>query len=106
MRIHLRASRRTFVAGGFAIFGAFLGAGGIASYLTGSARPLQAETPASTQPASRPEKRPASAPASAETNVVLASPGRIEARSDTVEVGAAIDGVIQTVYVNEGQAVS
>src|SRR5258707_3693554 len=38
--------------------------------------------------------------------VALASPGRIEAESDVVEVGAAIDGVIHTVYVKEGQQVS
>jgi len=37
--------------------------------------------------------------------VVLASPGRIEGLSDLVGVGAAIDGVIQTIHVKEGQAV-
>src|SRR6202140_1865507 len=37
--------------------------------------------------------------------VVLASPGRIEGLSDLVGVGAAIDGVIQTIHVKEGQQV-
>jgi len=37
--------------------------------------------------------------------VVLASPGRIEGLSDLVGVGAAIDGVIQTIHVKEGQLV-
>jgi ABC exporter DevB family membrane fusion protein len=38
-------------------------------------------------------------------SVVLASPGRIEGLSDLVGVGAAIDGVIQTIHVKEGQEV-
>ena len=38
--------------------------------------------------------------------VVLASPGRIEGRSDTIEVGAAIDGVVSAVLVQEGQQVT
>lgn len=37
--------------------------------------------------------------------VRLACPGRIEGRSDTIEVGAGIDGVIQTILVREGQRV-
>ena len=37
--------------------------------------------------------------------VVLAAPGRIEGLSDLVGVGAAIDGVIQTIHVKEGQRV-
>lgn len=37
--------------------------------------------------------------------IALASPGRIEARSDLVNVGAAIDGVVKTIYVTEGEAV-
>jgi multidrug resistance efflux pump len=37
--------------------------------------------------------------------VALASPGRIEARSDLVNVGAAVDGVIRTIHVQEGQTV-
>src|SRR3984893_14437561 len=37
--------------------------------------------------------------------VVLASPGRIEGLSDLVGVGAAIDGVIQTIHVKEGQQI-
>lgn len=37
--------------------------------------------------------------------ILLASPGRIEARSDVVNVGAAIDGVISAIRVKEGEAV-
>ncbi|MBI4903070.1 MAG: efflux RND transporter periplasmic adaptor subunit [Acidobacteria bacterium] len=37
--------------------------------------------------------------------VILASPGRIEGRSDTIEVGAAIEGVVAAVHVKEGQRV-
>ncbi|HTB17882.1 MAG TPA: HlyD family efflux transporter periplasmic adaptor subunit [Bryobacteraceae bacterium] len=37
--------------------------------------------------------------------IALASPGRIEARSDVVNVGAAIDGVVRTIHVQEGQVV-
>src|SRR5579863_9658280 len=37
--------------------------------------------------------------------VAVASPGRIEGLSDLVSVGAAIDGVIQKIYVKEGQRV-
>jgi ABC exporter DevB family membrane fusion protein len=43
-------------------------------------------------------------PASRE-HVVLAAPGRIEGRSDTIQVGAASDGVIEAVFVNEGDEV-
>jgi multidrug resistance efflux pump len=57
---------------------------------------------------SRPE--PASSPADTDEavgdDVVLASPGRIEALSDTLDVGAGIDGVIQAIYVKEGQTVA
>ena len=38
-------------------------------------------------------------------DVSLACQGRVEGRTETVEVGAAADGVIQTVYVKEGQTV-
>ncbi|HEX4167910.1 MAG TPA: efflux RND transporter periplasmic adaptor subunit [Bryobacteraceae bacterium] len=37
--------------------------------------------------------------------VVVACPGRIEGRSDTIEVGAATDGIVQAVNVREGQLV-
>ena len=36
---------------------------------------------------------------------VLAAPGRVEGQSEVVEVGAAVDGVIAAVLVNEGQVV-
>jgi multidrug efflux pump subunit AcrA (membrane-fusion protein) len=37
--------------------------------------------------------------------IALACPGRIEGRSDVVNVGAAIDGLVRAVYVKEGQSV-
>jgi multidrug resistance efflux pump len=37
--------------------------------------------------------------------VVLACPGRIEGRSDVVNVGAATDGLVRVVHVKEGQIV-
>lgn len=43
--------------------------------------------------------------APASSLIALASPGRIEARSDLLNVGAAIDGVIRTIHVKEGQSV-
>src|SRR5689334_16551900 len=39
-------------------------------------------------------------------SVVLACQGRVEGRTESLEVGAAADGVIQTVYVKEGDRVS
>jgi len=39
-------------------------------------------------------------------SIVVACPGRIEGRSDTVEVGAATDGIVQSVKVHEGQRVT
>jgi HlyD family secretion protein len=38
--------------------------------------------------------------------VLFASLGRVEGLSDTIEVGAAADGVLKVVYVNEGQLVT
>jgi HlyD family secretion protein len=43
-------------------------------------------------------------PARSQT-VALASPGRIEAVSDLVNVGAAVDGVVRSIHVKEGQFV-
>src|ERR1700704_3008559 len=37
--------------------------------------------------------------------VVFASPGRVEGASETTQVGAAADGVLKAVYVQEGQFV-
>ena len=42
----------------------------------------------------------------AEDFVVLASPGRIEGQTDNVEVGAAMDGRIESLHVKEGQRVT
>jgi HlyD family secretion protein len=44
-------------------------------------------------------------PPKPERSVAVASPGRVEGLSDLVHVGAAIDGVIQQIYVKEGQPV-
>jgi HlyD family secretion protein len=43
------------------------------------------------------------APSAAE--IVLACKGKVEGRSETIEVGAAADGVIKAIYVEEGQTV-
>ena len=40
------------------------------------------------------------------SDVIFASPGRIEGRTETVQVGAAADGVVKAVFVKEGQRVS
>lgn len=39
------------------------------------------------------------------SRVILACPGRVEGRSETVEVGAAADGVLKALFVSEGQTV-
>jgi HlyD family secretion protein len=38
--------------------------------------------------------------------VLFAAPGRVEGLSDTIQLGAAADGVVKAVYVTEGQLVS
>jgi multidrug resistance efflux pump len=38
--------------------------------------------------------------------IVLACPGRVEGRSETLQVGAAADGVVKAVYVREGAHVT
>src|SRR5882724_4290154 len=43
-------------------------------------------------------------PAQAEP-ILLAAPGRLEGRTETVEVGASVDGIIASVLVSEGQRV-
>jgi HlyD family secretion protein len=74
-------------------FAIVLGAA-IAAGLTGCSGP-------STHAASRePFASTASRP-----EVILACQGRVEGRTETVEVGAAADGVIQAVYVKEGDKV-
>jgi HlyD family secretion protein len=45
------------------------------------------------------------APSDATTEVVFASPGRVEGASETTQVGAAADGLLKAVYVKEGQFV-
>jgi multidrug resistance efflux pump len=41
----------------------------------------------------------------ANATVVFASPGRVEGASETTQVGAAADGILKSVYVQEGQYV-
>src|SRR5579871_5779499 len=61
---------------------------------------LTACSSVSTQAASR-----APAMSAGHDNIVLACQGRVEGRTETVEVGAAADGVIQSVLVKEGDTV-
>src|SRR5258708_19805478 len=42
----------------------------------------------------------------ARSNVVLACPGRTEGRTETVQVGAATDGIVKHVFVREGDPVA
>ena len=42
---------------------------------------------------------------SSDAEVLFAAPGRVEGLSDTIDVGAAADGVVKAVYVTENQAV-
>jgi HlyD family secretion protein len=46
------------------------------------------------------------APASPPASIALASPGRIEGQSDPIDVGGAIDGIIQSIRVREGERVA
>ena len=39
------------------------------------------------------------------TSIALASPGRIEAQSDPIDVGGAVDGIIRSIRVREGEKV-
>jgi multidrug resistance efflux pump len=48
---------------------------------------------------------PAKPPSRAPSPVVFASPGRVEGASETIDVGAAVDGLIKAVYAEEGQFV-
>ena len=45
------------------------------------------------------------APTTSKPEVILACPGRIEAVSETVKVGAGIDGLLKSVLVREGEQV-
>ncbi|MFN7933250.1 MAG: efflux RND transporter periplasmic adaptor subunit [Bryobacteraceae bacterium] len=67
---------------------------------TSSAR--QPETSMQPQPAVPAERK---APPASPGNVVLSAPGRVEGASETIEVGAQMDGVVRTVLVAEGQLV-
>lgn len=55
--------------------------------------------------ARQPEAAAARPAPSSATPVVLSCPGRVEGASETVEVGANMDGVIRTILVQEGQTV-
>jgi HlyD family secretion protein len=60
---------------------------------------------ASAPPASA-KRNVARAPEVSRDPVALACPGRVEGRSDAIAVGAATEGVVQSVFVKEGQTVS
>jgi multidrug resistance efflux pump len=67
--------------------------------------------PAVQTPAIQPKQPGANGPQATDRQrrkdvVAIASPGRIEAKSDSIEVGAAMDGVIQSILVKEGQSVA
>ena len=67
------------------------------------------QTKASIRPDQSVEPRPAESRAETSPkvgSVALASPGRIEGKSDSIEVGASTDGVIQKIHVREGQWVA
>src|SRR5258706_10298161 len=57
------------------------------------------QTRASNRPGEGSESRPKM------DRIGVASPGRIEGKSDSIDIGAAIDGVIQEMYVREGDNV-
>jgi multidrug resistance efflux pump len=44
-------------------------------------------------------------PAKRGSNIVVASPGRVEGRTETVQIGAGADGIVSKVLVSEGQEV-
>jgi HlyD family secretion protein len=44
-------------------------------------------------------------PSAPVASIALASPGRIEGLSDAIDVGGAVDGVIRSIHVREGQRV-
>jgi multidrug resistance efflux pump len=44
-------------------------------------------------------------PGGTQPSIVFASPGRVEGASETTQVGAATDGILKAVYVDEGQFV-
>jgi multidrug resistance efflux pump len=52
-----------------------------------------------------PESASASVPATNLQKVIVASPGRVEGSSEPVEVGTAVDGIVQDVLVKEGKVV-
>ena len=62
---------------------------GLVLALTGCSRSGPQKVMASDKP-----ERPLPVP-----NVVLASPGRIEGRTETIQVGAATDGIVKQVFV-------
>jgi ABC exporter DevB family membrane fusion protein len=93
--IRVPARSASKLAGGVAIA---IGFSGLAFVVYGPVTPTKAAVRQvrSAEVAAQPE----------ENVVVLASPGRIEGASDSLDVGAAMDGVIRSIYVTEGQRVS
>lgn len=68
---------------------------------TSSARQPETDMQPRPQSASTPSK-PTPPPAG---NIVLSAPGRVEGASESIEVGAQMDGVVRTILVEEGQLV-
>src|SRR5579863_10348425 len=62
-------------------------------------------TPAITAATQPVEAKPASSSPSKGVSISVASPGRIEAQSDAIEVGGGVDGVIRSIFIREGQNV-
>lgn len=69
-------------------------------------------TSSARQPETSMQPHSAAPPASAvhksaagQGNIILSAPGRVEGASETIEVGAQMDGVVRTILVQEGQFV-
>src|SRR4051794_24173184 len=106
MRIHLRVRNHSVIAGALAAAMTLSVAGyitfGPVTRTTASVKTTKLAGPVAEAGPGRVSEQSAS---QADETIVLASPGRIEGRSDTVEVGASIDGVIESIHVKEGSHV-
>ncbi len=77
------------------LLAAIIGLSAVAFMVYGPVTQTKASVRASVTPKSEADQEP----------VALASPGRIEGQSDLIEVGAGLDGIIQSIDVKEGQRV-
>lgn len=75
------------------------------AYLNAALAVLLSGCAADRRPAASGTPAPAAESAPSAPKVLFACQGRVEGRSETVEVGAAIDGVVTAVYVEEGRQV-